>query len=415
MLSKGQHSISLHEILCLHMNLGIVVQTGYPDMTQVRPRKLAKMVSGLEDDQCFIFARDEPPSTEPINYAEVKSFDRGDGSLLSSLLTANLPFNPFWILWLILQFRRADVDTVVGSDIRAGFPAIIAARLMNVPVILDLQENNPARQRLLEKETIGHYVTRSYYIIYALEMACVRLADEVWVVVEERKQNLVRKGVPAEKLTVVSNTPLLSEFDDRPSQVTRTDGKSEPFTVIYVGVMNELRGLELAIEALTQLPPEDDDVRVILGGTGYYLPILKRRATELGVEDRVLFPGRIEPTKIDDFLQSGDVGLILNEINDAHETTIPNKLFDYMMVELPVIATPLTPLARLVRETECGIVLPVGTTAADVAEAIAELKHDPDAERYGRNGRTAVEERYNWTEDWGHAYESLSRVVERLK
>jgi glycosyltransferase involved in cell wall biosynthesis len=70
-----------------------------------------------------------------------------------------------------------------------------------------------------------------------------------------------------------------------------------------------------------------------------------------------------------------------------------------MAMAKPVVVTDVAPLARIVRETESGLVVPAGEHAA-MADAIRELRGDADLRaELGRNGRVAVENEYNWDRD----------------
>jgi glycosyltransferase involved in cell wall biosynthesis len=83
--------------------------------------------------------------------------------------------------------------------------------------------------------------------------------------------------------------------------------------------------------------------------------------------------------------------------NDSWNSTIPNKLFDYMAVALPVVSSDAVPCARVVRETGAGEVFR-SRDAGDLARAIDRF-FDPGARRScGEAGRHAVLERYNWEE-----------------
>ena len=76
---------------------------------------------------------------------------------------------------------------------------------------------------------------------------------------------------------------------------------------------------------------------------------------------------------------------------------LPHKLFDYMLAELPVIVPDFSvEVAKIVRDADCGIVVDT-TSPLAVAAVLDRLANDPDERRrLGRNGRSAVLERYNW-------------------
>src|ERR1019366_2171415 len=90
-------------------------------------------------------------------------------------------------------------------------------------------------------------------------------------------------------------------------------------------------------------------------------------------------------------------------------TTIPNKLFQYMAMAKPVLVSNAKPLARIVRECSCGFVF----TSGDPADAAAQIEeaHPVGGEgEIGLRGRASVEARYTWAE----ASRGLIQAYEKL-
>jgi glycosyltransferase involved in cell wall biosynthesis len=86
--------------------------------------------------------------------------------------------------------------------------------------------------------------------------------------------------------------------------------------------------------------------------------------------------------------------------NDHTDTTIPHKLFHYMVLGRPVLTTDCHPLERIVGETRCGLVVPSGN-AEEMARAAASLSEPDLRARMGEAGRRAVAAGYNWEHDAG--------------
>jgi glycosyltransferase involved in cell wall biosynthesis len=97
-------------------------------------------------------------------------------------------------------------------------------------------------------------------------------------------------------------------------------------------------------------------------------------------------------------VRDADVGMLTHHLNDAWNTTIPNKLFDYMAEALPVITSSVAPFARIVRETGAGEVFDAGD-ARSLAGAVRRLRSDAARRACGAAGRRAVLERYHWERD----------------
>jgi glycosyltransferase involved in cell wall biosynthesis len=92
---------------------------------------------------------------------------------------------------------------------------------------------------------------------------------------------------------------------------------------------------------------------------------------------------------------------------------LPNKLFDYMLLGLPVIASDLPEIRSVVGSADCGILVDPGSVS-EIADAIIYFfDHPKEAQRMGANGRRAVLEKYNWSRmeaDLLQAYRNLDSV-----
>ncbi|WP_394295684.1 glycosyltransferase [Candidatus Halobonum tyrrellensis] len=93
-------------------------------------------------------------------------------------------------------------------------------------------------------------------------------------------------------------------------------------------------------------------------------------------------------------------------------TTVPHKLFQYMAMGRPVVASDLPPLRAVVADADAGLLAPAGDAGA-WADAFETLRADPAArERYGANGRRAAVDRYNWARDAERLVDCYERLAE---
>jgi glycosyltransferase involved in cell wall biosynthesis len=107
---------------------------------------------------------------------------------------------------------------------------------------------------------------------------------------------------------------------------------------------------------------------------------------------------------------AADVGVIPSRKTAQSNSTIPNKLFDYMAAGLAVLTSDTAPCSRIVRETGAGEVFRAGD-AADLAAAVRRLA-DPAVRRIaGEAGRRAVLEQYNWERDAAVLLDVVERVA----
>jgi glycosyltransferase involved in cell wall biosynthesis len=167
-----------------------------------------------------------------------------------------------------------------------------------------------------------------------------------------------------------------------------------------------------AIDAVKHLRDRGVRARLTIVGTGRDAPLFERRARELGLtQDEVIFTGYIP--RHEDALKvvaSADVGVVPFRATPQWQTSIPNKLFDYMAAGLAVVTSDTAPCARIVRETGAGEVFRAGD-AHDLAAALERLTNTAVRDAAGEAGRRAVLARYHWERDAGVFCRTIESVA----
>ena len=138
-----------------------------------------------------------------------------------------------------------------------------------------------------------------------------------------------------------------------------------------------------------------DGVFVLLGD-GPCEAALRQQAEDLGLAARVRFIPRVPFDQLHAYTCSADVGLcLIKGTGRSFYHSLPNKLFEYMMAGLPVVASDFPEMQRVVAETGCGITVPP-TDKGAVQQAIAGLLGDADRLARCRRASLTAAERYNW-------------------
>ncbi len=294
---------------------------------------------------------------------------------------------------------RERLDVLHTHDLPMVAIGLAEARRAGIPLIADLHENWPAALR-----NYGYVRRFPGRILISParwerhERAILPRVDRIIVVIEEAKERLLRLGLPAERISVVRNTVKADEFRGfgvDPSIAARFRGR---FVLSYLGGFERHRGLETLIDATAILARSHPEALLLLIGGGSTEGPLRARALALGIEDRVVFEGWQPFERFPSYIEASDVCVIPHLRNDHTDTTIPHKLFHYMLLDRPVLTTDCRPLKRIVTEAECGLVVPSGDPEA-MAGAAASLADPTLRARMGGAGRRAVIERYNWERD----------------
>ncbi|MBL8986488.1 MAG: glycosyltransferase family 4 protein [Gemmatimonadetes bacterium] len=321
--------------------------------------------------------------------------------------------NPRWIGHLGRTADEFRPDVIVVRDVPLAPTAIWEARRRRIPVVLDMAENYPAmiadvwkagRQRPLD------IVVRNPKAVRAVERYCLARVDSVLVVVEESRDRLIQLGADSARIEVVSNTPPRSRAvgpDREP-----VDGR---LTVVYLGMMELTRGVGELITAAARLRGTIPGLSVRLIGDGRDRALLEALARDLGVlGNPVEFLGFVPNADALAIVAGADIGVVPHHADESWDTTIPNKLFDYMAAGLAVVTSDAVPAARVVRETGAGTVFR-SEDAADCARALAELASPAIRRAAGAAGRRAIRDRYNWELDTDRLLQAIHRVTGRTQ
>ena len=160
------------------------------------------------------------------------------------------------------------VRLIIVRDLPLAPAAVMIGRILRIPVVLDMAECYPELIRAVwqfEPFRPENLVVRNPVAAEAVERAGLRLVDHVFCMVEESRQRLVARGVPEERLSIVSNTPLLQEVDATPL-VRRSPGArgNDHLVLVYIGYLNWSRGLEFVLRAMRTYLERNGRVRLEL-------------------------------------------------------------------------------------------------------------------------------------------------------
>ena len=321
-------------------------------------------------------------------------------------------FNPRWLSLLNRTVRSVRPDVVVCRDIPLSPTALWAGRRNGVPVVLDIAENYPAMLQMVfdaGRQGPADYLVRNPAAAAMVERYSLSRAERVIVVVEEMAERLVRMGIPADRIDVVSNTPPRSRADAVCQRPRKPAG--EPLGLVYLGLLEVPRGLLELVDAVAILRKSDCPVRLTVIGKGRDAALFQERARAHQLtEAEVSFLGYVDRETAMAAVESADIGVLPHHVNEQWNTSIPNKLFDYMAVSLPVVSSNPGPFERIMRETDAGEVFEAGN-ASSLADAIRRLSSPAARERHGAAGRRAILERYNWERDAGILMRGLDQAA----
>ena len=395
------------------MNVCHVWDAEYP--WDVRVEKVSRVLTEA-GHQVHIVARnrDRQPVRERLSEGTVHRLaPLAIGRTLNAASMFPAFFNPRWFHLIATTARNAGAHVILCRDLPLAPTSIWAGRHEGIPVVLDLAENYAAMIQELW-DTGRHrpldWLIRNPRAVSLVERWVVPRVEHTLVVVDESRDRLVASGIPPERITVVSNTPPRSRVrDGAPSPSPAATG---PLRLIYLGQMEVARGIGVLLDGVVEVRRRHAAVHLTLVGGGRDLGLFRDQAARLGLgSDAVTFAGHVPHAEALRLVGTADVGVVPHHADDSWNTTIPNKLFDYMAAGLPVLTSDAKPCARIVFDTGAGEVFR-DRDPLSLAGAIARMMDAARRSALGAAGRRAIADRYNWEHDSRRLLNALRAVVD---
>ena len=288
-------------------------------------------------------------------------------------------------LWLNLALYRAASGTgaaaIHANDLDTLLAGVLLKRHLGGRLVYDAHELYPEMFASTSALYVGLWRLLEHWLIGA--------ADGVVTVNGSIAGELRRRHRLPVAPTVVMNCPPLQPLPGVPG-----DGAAGEIRLLYLGRYNAERGL---LEMLRAMPMIDRRAMLCLRGGGPLQATLEEEARLLGVAGRVRFLPPVPPDQLVGTMGGYAIGIVPyvpTSLNNYLCT--PNKLFEYLMGGLAVVASDLPELRTVVAGEGLGLLYAPGDPA-DLARAIDALLVDPERLATARAAaRRSAEGRYNW-------------------
>ncbi|MCH3881841.1 MULTISPECIES: glycosyltransferase [Tenacibaculum] len=259
----------------------------------------------------------------------------------------NLLFNTGFLFYAEYNFRLfffllfSKKDILLSNDLDTLLANFLVSKIQRKKLVYDSHELFTEVPELLDKPFVKSvWLKLENWILPKLKnryTVCQSIAD---IYNEKYKTDFkVVRNFPTEKEIIKGNF----SFDTQEKKI-----------ILYQGAINKGRGLELMIDAMKFL---ENHLLVVIG-SGDILTDLKQKTTQKNLTEKVHFLGRKPPKELQKLAPLADIGLSLEEdLGLNYRYALPNKIFDYIQAETPLLVSDLPEMKRVITDYDVGEII----------------------------------------------------------
>ena len=344
--------------------------------------------------------------TSPKQTGAVQPVETVDGWEFHRTLAPRVPSLPGvgeWVLMQQLEKRLQEVAEQVRphllhahSPVLNALPALRVGRRLGIPVVYEVRA-------FWEDAAVDHGSTTEgslrYRLTRALETWALRRVDHVFTICEGLRKDIVGRGIPAGKVTVIPNAVDIASFEPgrAPDAALKAQLGLEHASVVgFIGSFYAYEGLDLLLDAFPAMLERRPDVRILLVGGGPQDAALKAQAARLGLSDKVVFTGRVPHDQVQRYYDLVDVLAYPRHSMRLTELVTPLKPLEAMAQGRLLVASDVGGHKELIRHQETGVLFEAGSAAA-LAQAVVDLLVREEQWPVLRSAaRRFVEQERNW-------------------
>jgi len=294
---------------------------------------------------------------------------------------------PLWQFIVFLKLLNKRFDLLHCHDFDTLTVGILLKKIKNKKIIYDAHESYP--------DMIKPDIPVLFYkVIFNLESFYLKKIDYLITVNEILEKYFKKRGS-------LRNVTIMNCYDkqdfkicqEKVDKMTEKLDLKNKFVIVYIGVLIKDRGLEELVESFKY--QKDDSIVLLIFGYGPIENKLNEIVRKYSLSHKVFLLREIHPSLVSSYTSIGDLIPIAYKPNENNKFTSPNKLFEAITLNKPVLVSDIGILGDFVREFDCGIILE-SFVLEKIAETLKNIKENPQLlEKMEKNTNEAYK-KYNW-------------------
>ena len=195
------------------------------------------------------------------------------------------------------------------------------------------------------------------------------------------------------EVKVVRNFPLKTEMENRVLKSKKElDLPEDKKIILYQGSVNVDRGLIEAVEAMRYI----EDAALLIVGDGDILVEVKSKAQKLNLIDKIIFRKKVPFEELKEYTIHADIGISLDkDTNINYQFSLPNKIFDYIHSEVPVLVSNLLEIQKIFSGYEVGAMIK-NHNPQHIAEKINFMLNDSEKRKQWKKNCLFASKEFCW-------------------
>lgn len=285
----------------------------------------------------------------------------------------------FMAFWFGL-FRKTDLIIATSPQFFTTWTAETLATIKRKPWIFELRDIWPESIK-----AVGAISGESkiFKFLEKIELRLYKRSTRVVSVTESFKQNLIARGIDADKIDVIRNGADMNRFQpiSKNEGLVKKIGLENKFVVGYVGTHGMAHKLDFI---LNSWPDSEDDLHLVLMGDGAEKAKLVELAKELNLKNVTFIPS-VPKDDVPAYLSLMDVSLVPLKKSDLFKTVIPSKIFENAAMQIPILLGVEGESADILRRYGAGMCFEP-EDAEDFTQKLKLLKNDAELYKACQNG-----------------------------
>lgn len=351
-----------------------------------------------------------------------------EGLAISHLQPLRLSKSLLWLKWKVCclvsnyfflaqsysLFKKSSIDYIYQRYSVLNCTGILLSRWFKAPLILEYNGS----EVWLDLHWSKKKRIKMIWLLRFFEWINIRYADQIVVVSKPLEDELVQRGIKKSKILVNPNGVNTVRLDPQLLQKTRAAmrkqlGVEDSFVFGFIGTFSQWHGIAMLANMIPKILKQKPHAHFLLVGDGDLLPFFKEEVQYYCDQKKVTCTGLVPSREAKDYLSACDAFLSPTQpnIDGTPFFGSPTKLFEYLSMGKPIIASDLDQVAevvfpalhsddlknKIVVDDELGIVLPPKDVEAFV-QAACRLIDCAEAQRIsmGFNARKKAVDHYDW-------------------